>query len=290
MSNMSVFSRSIDRLLQNPERLRGHIRTALLRKDAFEALTSDNLSNSGSASSVLFLLGPNCPHNERPAPEPCLILNKRSAKVKQPGDLCCPGGSISPIPDVYLAKLLYLPFFPLARWSNWAALRRRRSREAFQLALLLATGLRESFEEMRLNPLGVKFLGLLPPEQLLMFKRVIYPTVGWIAKQRKFYPNWEVEKVIHIPLRALLAPESYVRFRLEIDLAGAGPRNREIREFPCFIHLENGSYHRLWGATFRITMNFLDRIFGFRPPEMQTLPRVDGKLGEAYLTGNSLPG
>ena len=277
---------ALDRLLREPEVLAGHIRTALLQKDAFEALAAGRILDSSSASAVLFLLGPDCPQNTRSEVEPCLILNKRSAKVKQPGDLCCPGGSISPFPDVYLAKLLHLPFFSLARWSQWGGLRRRGSRDAFQLALLLATGLRESFEEMRLNPFGVRFLGLLPPERLLMFRRVIYPLVGWVPRQRKFYPNWEVEKVIHIPLRTLLVPENYVRFRLEIDLPGSRTENPEFKEFPCFIHVENGKHHRLWGATFRITMSFLERVFGFHPPQLQALPRVEGRLAKGYLTGN----
>jgi hypothetical protein len=283
---MPVFSESIRRLLQDPGTLVEHVQNALLREDAYAALSSENVLNSVSASSVLFLLGPNCSENRRAAAEPCLILNLRSDKVRQPGDLCCPGGSISPHADVYLAKLLYLPFFSLARWSNWVSLRRRRSRDAFQLAVLMATALRESFEEMRLNPLGVKFLGLLPSERLVMFKRVIYPLVGWVKTQRRFYPNWEVEKVIHVPLRNLLNPENYMRFRLKIDIPQTGVAAPAFKEFPCYMHAENGKDHRLWGATFRITMNFLQRVFGFQPPEIEALPTVEGRIGRAYMTGN----
>ena len=282
---MPVLSESIRRLLQDPGTLVEHVQNALLREDAYAALSSENVLNSASASSVLFLLGPNCSENTRAAAEPCLILNLRSDRVRQPGDLCCPGGSISPHPDVYLAKLLYLPFFSLARWSNWVSLRRRCSRDAFQLAVLMATALRESFEEMRLNPLGVKFLGLLPSERLVMFRRVIYPLVGWVKTQRRFYPNWEVEKVIHVPLRNLLNPENYMRFRLKIDIPQTGVEAPAFKEFPCYVHAENGKHHRLWGATFRILLSFVQRVFELRVEEINPTLRVERDMPEHYYTG-----
>ena len=49
--------------------------------------------------------------------EPCLILNKRSDKVRQAGDLCCPGGGIEPRLDTWLARLLTLPCSPLTVWA-----------------------------------------------------------------------------------------------------------------------------------------------------------------------------
>ena len=60
------------------------------------------------ASVVLFLLG-NCPAESGDRPEPCLILNKRSARVRQAGDLCCPGGGITPGLDRPAAGLLKYP-------------------------------------------------------------------------------------------------------------------------------------------------------------------------------------
>ena len=41
--------------------------------------------------------------------------------------------------------------------------------------LLFAASIRESFEEMGLNPFGVQFLGPLPPQRLVMFHREIFP-------------------------------------------------------------------------------------------------------------------
>ncbi|MBW1821482.1 MAG: hypothetical protein JRI92_06915 [Deltaproteobacteria bacterium] len=121
-----------------------------------DRIFSGNIKNSSSASAVLFLLG--FMGEESPFPsEPCLILNKRSLKVKQAGDLCCPGGSISSRLDSFLAKLLYLPGSSLSNWPYWHRWRKEQNRQARRLALLFATSLREGFEEMRLNPFGVKF-------------------------------------------------------------------------------------------------------------------------------------
>ncbi len=246
-----------------------------------------NLRASTQASAVLFLLGRR-PFGDGKA-ETCLILNKRSPKVRQPGDLCCPGGGIMPWLDVYLARLLRLKGSPLSYWADWKAWRNRRTDDAFNLSLLLATGLRESFEEMRLNPLGVRFLGALPPQRLVMFHRKIYPFACWVTRQRRFYPNWEVDKIVTIPLSRLLKPDNYARYRLEIDLTTKrhGFRYRkETKEFPCFLHRQGGHTERLWGATFRITMVFLKWVFGFEPPEMEDLQTVDGRLDRHYTEGH----
>ncbi|HSM74653.1 MAG TPA: hypothetical protein VK852_08460, partial [Desulfobacterales bacterium] len=78
-----------------------------------------------------------------------------------------------------------------------------------KIALLLAAALREGFEEMRLNPLGVEFLAPMQAQRLVLFQRVIYPLVGWVPRQRRFIPNWEVDKIVRIPLAALLDPVNY---------------------------------------------------------------------------------
>ena len=54
------------------------------------------------SSSVLLLLGNNCDPGQSYR-GPCFIFNKRSSKVKQPGDLCFPGGRINPRLDRFLA-------------------------------------------------------------------------------------------------------------------------------------------------------------------------------------------
>jgi hypothetical protein len=261
-----------------------HIAHVLYAKSRRTPLFPEGISRSVTASSVLFPLSLQC-HGAGPLSEPCIIFNKRSRKVKQPGDLCFPGGSIAPHLDVWLSRLLIMPFFPLARWSYWPRWRTWRPRQARRLALLLATGLRESFEEMRLNPFGVRFLGPLPSQSLVMFERVIYPMVAWIPCQQRFFPNWEVEKIIRIPMRNLLNPDSYARYRLGFKLGKENPKNGETEDFPCFLHEDHDGKEVLWGATYRVVTVFLDLVYGFRPPGAGSLPVVHGTLDMQYYEG-----
>ena len=140
---------------------------------------------------------------------------------------------------------------------------------------------------MRLNPLGIRMLGPMPAQKLVMFERVIYPMVGWIRRQTRFFPNWEVERVVYIPLRNLLTPELYARYRLRFETGEIGPGGdeAETRDFPCFIHEGRRGTEMLWGATYRIVTVFLGSVFGFRPPEFHDLPAVHGTLGPDYLGG-----
>ncbi len=271
--------------LRNSQAFVKQILHALQKRNHNNMIFSKGVTDSSITSSVLFLLGPNC-QGKGFSSTPCLILTKRSLKVKQPGDLCCPGGSISSGLDFYLAKLLYLWGSPLYRWPYWSVWRKKRRREARRLALLLATCLREGFEEMRLNPLGVKFLGPLPSQQLVMFRKVIYPMVCWTGRQKRFFPNWEVERVVYIPLQNLFNPSAYARYQINIESPRKNGKYPNMKEYPCFVHEYQGEYEVLWGATFRITMVFLETIFGFKPPDMDSLPVVCGSLGENYLTGS----
>jgi hypothetical protein len=237
------------------------------------------------SAGVLMLLG------DRPAErvggaEPCVVLNKRSLKVRQPGDLCFPGGSMAPLIDPYLAGIFSLPISSLGRWPHWKKWRQTRRRLAKSMSILWATGLRESFEEMRLNPLGVRFLGPLPPQSLVMFERTIYPMVGWINRQKRFFPNWEVEKVVHVPLKELLTPQFYGRYRLQFGNNPNQGQPASIQDYPCFRLQAPDSQEILWGATYRITLGFLKLVFGFEPPAITDLPVVKGVLDETYLTGN----
>ncbi|MBW1683268.1 MAG: CoA pyrophosphatase [Deltaproteobacteria bacterium] len=265
-------------LLDDQEALKAHILNVLGKNGGPPLASSERTSQEVTDSAVLFLLGSGPGRLSR---DPCLILNKRSPRVKQAGDLCCPGGGISPHLDPAFARLLGLPFFPLGRWPLWRALRRENMPAARRLALLLATSLRESFEEMRLNPLSVHFLGALPRQGLVMFRRHIYPMVGWYGGRPRFRPNWEVEKIVCIPIRNLLKPEHYARYRITWDSGMEGGSAAES-DFPCFLPNPGVEGEILWGATYRITMVFLDMVFGFRPPEHGTLPRVSGVLGPGY--------
>jgi 8-oxo-dGTP pyrophosphatase MutT (NUDIX family) len=231
---------------------------------------------------VLFLLTPRSTEDGRPA-EPCLLLNKRSRQVLQPGDLCCPGGGIEP-KDRLLSHALQWPFFPLQKWPVWKRWKQASSHSARRLALLLTTALRESWEEMRLNPFKVAFMGPLPIQKLVMFKREIYPLAGWVPQGQPLVPNWEVERIVHLPLRRLLQERYYARYRLSFDTAQGAARRKE--DFPCFVHHGRNGKEILWGATFRITMDFLKLVFGFDLPNLSRAPVIQRRLDETYLNGS----
>lgn len=232
-------------------------------------------------SAVLFLMGAGTDGN------PYLILNKRSQQVRQPGDLCCPGGGISPTIDGLLAKGLKLPSTPLSRWPRGRWWQRYRRNDWPKLTLLLAAALREGFEEMRLNPFGVRFLGPMPAQQLVMFKRAIYPLAGWVNRQRHFFPNWEVDKIIRIPVAALFDDSNYARYRISFKAGMSGMPDMPYRDMPCFVHRQKDQDELLWGATYRITEQFLKMIFEYRPPPMKKLPLIHRRLDQHYLEGGA---
>lgn len=117
-----------------------------------------------------------------------------------------------------------------------------------------------------------------------MFKRAIYPLVGWVNDQHHFVPNWEVEKIIWVPLASFFDHAKYSRYRLSFNT----DRGKAIpdREMPCFVHRHEGQDELLWGATYRIAMQFLFFVFGYRPPPMKSLPVVYRRLGQRYLDGS----
>jgi hypothetical protein len=247
-------------------------------------MVHDKQGRAVSDSAVMLLLGNNvCGGGGKL--EPCLILNKRSDKVRQAGDLCCPGGGIELRLDTGLARLLTLPCSPLTAWPYWHRYQSTRQDKGRAMALFLAAGLRESFEEMRLNPLGVRFLGPLPRQQLIMFNRSIYPVVGWVNRQKRFYPNWEVASVVRIPLRSLFVPGNYARYRLQFEDRQGPATAPAIDDYPCFCQPNGGGTEILWGATYRIVMAFMALVFGFKPPAMAGLPVVDGVLDKRYVSG-----
>jgi hypothetical protein len=274
-----------ERLL-DPSRTAAHVLHALNAAGPAQRVFEHPAADPAAASAVLLLLSA-CRSGSAPGRESCLVLNKRSLRVRQPGDLCCPGGSVSPRVDGWAARILAWPFLPLGRWPFWGRLRRERPRQAHWLALCLATALRESFEEMRLNPLRVQFLGPLPPQRLELFRRLIYPLAAWAPGPGRYRPNWEVQRVVTIPLRRLLDPGAYVRCDLQPESPYAGSAPRRIP--PAFRLDAGGGTEILWGATYRIVVGFLQAVFDFTPPAPESLPLVGLRLGEGYLAGRAAP-
>jgi hypothetical protein len=259
----------------------------------------DHLNGNGAASSavtgadrsaippsvVLFLLSPTG-DRETGLGIPSLVLTKRSSRVRQPGDLCCPGGGLSERLDAMMAPLLGLPGGTLHRWPLWNRWRSRHPRLASRLSVFMAAGLREGVEEMRLNPFDFHFLGVLPPSELVMFERLILPLVGWLPNQQRFRPNWEVERMVSIPLDHLLNPENYACYRITVDPRRDGSQGMDMLDLPCFVHRHGGDEEILWGVTFRITMDFLGRVFAFSPPPLDRLPVIRRRLSRHYRTGD----
>ena len=271
-------------LLKDRSRLIAHIIQCLGDRSRQEKFYANHDIEWTTSAGVVMLLGVQ-PARSGGSAGPCVVLNKRSVKVKQPGDLCFPGGRLSPRIDPFLARLFSLPVTSLGRWHHLGNPRHRHSRAAKSMSILWATGLRESFEEMRLNPFGVRFLGPMPPQSLVMFTRTIYPMVGWINRQKRFFPNWEVEKVVYVPLQDLLNPKYYNRYRLRMGSNPGRGQVVSIQEYPCFRIEAPDNQEILWGATYRITIDFLEYVFGFKPPAIETLPVVEGVLDDTYLTG-----
>jgi hypothetical protein len=274
----------IEELLGNSALFQSEVSRLLYLQGCREAILAPGAETGVAASSVLFLLG----HLAGPAGQSrrtCLVLNKRSSKVRQPGDLCCPGGTVEHRLDPLLSQLLFIPGSPLTRWAHWRKFRRRWPDQARMLPLLLAAALREGWEEMRLNPMGLSFLGVLPAQRLLLFQRVIHPMVAWINTQTRFLTGCEVERIVAVPLSSLLNPAHYAVYRPCVP-AGVRERfNHVPRDFPCFLHEEDGHIELLWGATYRIVERFLELVFEFRPPDPSRLPLIPGVIDENYMSG-----
>ena len=268
--------------------LRERVMSVLSRHCGPETLFRDSDCSGARTSSVLLLLGEMVPV-EGGIPEACIILNKRSKEVKQPGDLCCPGGAIEKL-DHFLSRLLSFNGSFLSRWPCWDKLKTGQPENAQFLSLLYAAGLRESWEEMRLNPFGLTFLGPLPSQCLILYRRVIHPLAAWVSYQKEFTLSWEVERIVRFPLRALLNPFNYAVYRINVPPRLEWRFRGTTVDFPCFIHSINGRAELLWGATFKIVTLFMQMIFGFRIPDLKRLPLIPAIVGEEYVNGGTRNG
>jgi 8-oxo-dGTP pyrophosphatase MutT (NUDIX family) len=249
----------------------------------YHSIPRINTLSPGQTAAVLFLIQ----YSGDMCAEPHLLLNKRSNLVKQPGDLCCPGGRVHPHVDTLLGYFLNLPFAPLARSRGWRVFSKQARSWRQSLSRFWACSLRESWEEMGLLPWRVEFLGMLPLDQLRLFKRTILPLVGWISEHRSFRPNWEVEKIVPVPISSLLEPSNYSVYVLHENIKGPNPLPQGQASFPCFVHRGTQGEEILWGATYRIVMSFLERVYDFDPPAAKHLRVTYGRLSSGYLTGKT---
>ncbi|MFH1079336.1 MAG: CoA pyrophosphatase [Pseudomonadota bacterium] len=215
----------------------------------------------------------------------CIQLIKRSARVSQPGDLSCPGGMLAPRLDVLLTPLMVYGIIPVLGGVAKQYARLRPSAEFDALMLFLTGAVREAWEEIRLSPFNVQFLGPLPCHSLVLFRRTIFPLVGLVKNMPSYRPNHEVERIVEIPLEAFFKKENFARLQIHaVDSIKRG--DQTSWELPCFIQREgeNGQ-DVLWGATFHIIVRFLEILFDFKLPDISLHPVITRTLGQTYITG-----
>ena len=209
-------------------------------------------------------------------------LIKRSSRVPQPGDLSFPGGMLHPVLDRLLKPLLTHGPFPILR-GNARKYAVSRNRDSFGLiSLFLTTALRESWEEIRLPPSRVFFLGPLPTYNLTLFRRTIFPVAGFVGTPGMLHPNSEVEKIVEIPLSSFYKKEHFGCYQID---AGS-PDGKKPIQYPCLIHHDpDGGEEVLWGATFNMIVGFLGIALNYRLPEWHKGPVIIRSLKPDYLTG-----
>ncbi|MDD5475619.1 MAG: CoA pyrophosphatase [Syntrophales bacterium] len=208
---------------------------------------------------------------------------RRSSSVSQGGDISGPGGMLSPRLDRLLRLPLMMGITPILRGLPKTLAKKRGKEEFAAIGLFLANALREAWEEIRLNPCNVEFLGPLPFRNLVLFTRTIFPLVGHVKKDYTFRPNHEVERVVEIPLAAFFREEFHGTCRINDSANGSA----SIFETPCIIWKgKDGLEDVLWGATLYIVINFLEIVFDFRFREMCGKRLITRTLDQDYLKGN----
>jgi 8-oxo-dGTP pyrophosphatase MutT (NUDIX family) len=214
-----------------------------------------------------------------------VILNKRSAYVQQAGDLCFPGGGTDRRLDRILSRLLEWRILPTGRSEPLRRLLRSsvRAREVF--LFVLSSVLRESWEEMRLPPWKVEYMGALPTIWMQSFPRVIFPVVGRVHPGWKARPNWEVESVLRLPLRAFFDPANYATCRFLVQTPLEDGQGALEWEYPCLVINDPAGEEILWGATFKILMNFMERVFELPVGPINPSRRVLKELSPYYFSG-----
>jgi 8-oxo-dGTP pyrophosphatase MutT (NUDIX family) len=213
-------------------------------------------------------------------------LIKRSTRVSQPGDLSCPGGMLVPRLDAILMPLITRGLIPVVGGTAKKYVRQRQPDTVDTLMLLLTSAVRESWEEIRLNPFNMQFLGPLPCHSLILFRRTIFPLVVLVKNTPSYRPNHEVERIVEIPIKAFFQKENYARYQIKaVDSIRHG--DQASWEFPCFIQREGkDGQDILWGATFYIILHFLEVLFDFALPDISSNPIIARTLQHTYMTGN----
>jgi 8-oxo-dGTP pyrophosphatase MutT (NUDIX family) len=251
---------------------------------AFREIATSGRDNRRRAAGVLLplLFHESSPGSSAAEGSFLFQLIKRSSTVPQPGDLSFPGGMLHPVLDRILRPLLTHGPFPVLR-GNARKYAVSQNADSFRLiSLFLTSALRESWEEIRLSPFRVFFLGPLPTYSLTLFRRTIFPVAGFLENPGLLHPNREVEKIVEIPLSSFYQKEHFGCYQIDAgDSDGKKPP-----QYPCLIHHDpDGGDEVLWGATFNIIVQFLGIVLNYRLPEWENGPVIMRSLKPDYLTG-----
>ena len=121
------------------------------------------------------------------------------------------------------------------------------------------TALREAWEELGIEPESVELVGRLGDTFSVLGFR-ISPFVGLIPPPSELRPSPdEIAEVLYVPLDDLVAP-GVLRIMQMYELSG--------REFPVYSFKWGET--EIWGATARIMLDLLERIYGPLPAEGPT--------------------
>ncbi len=111
----------------------------------------------------------------------------------------------------------------------------------------LETALREAHEEIGLPPEAVEVIGTLDDTETRATRFVITPFIGLVRQPVRYTPDGEeIERILEVPLAALLDPANFREEMLE----------RDGHTQPVYFYDYGGE--TIWGATARILKQFLD--------------------------------
>jgi 8-oxo-dGTP pyrophosphatase MutT (NUDIX family) len=266
-------------ILYHPERFRRHVIETLAQVpldylENFELIRKHKNSGEpcGGAGVLLPLYFSEAKREPRGlGSQYVLFLNKRSKRVPQAGDLCVPGGGIHSVLDRMSQQILKMGFLPMARGLAFQRAKQRGMPAYEKILFILGNALRESWEEIRLSPFNVEFLGPLPSYSLQSRRWIMFPLVGRVkhAWEAKLSP--EVDKLITIPLHDFFLPEKYAYYSLGVPAELISQGIPDPWEFPCLVYDADGEEEILWGATYTVIRSFLSLVFH------QPLPSPDGR-------------
>ena len=253
---------------------------------------TENYSNRGRCAGVLLLLyfRKNSPLRNETDGEFFFRLIRRSQSVVQAGDIACPGGMLDAKWDLQLKKLITSGLIPLLRNKAGQYARHRDRQDYDAITLFLANAAREAWEEIRLNPFRILFLGPLPSYSLQLFQRTIFPLVGYVDSNHYFRPNYEVERIVDIPIRAFFQQGNYGTITTTPG-DNLLPSGKSSGTQPCLIYTDpEGRENILWGATFSIVISFLNIVLNFQIPKGETGLAVRKTINFDYVSGGSYSG